>query len=197
MSRVMNPNPNNVNPPSMVRVAMDPRNPIVYEIPLQREWGRDDGWMQPPETTGNKNFRPLTLGGPVPDPEEGYFPTGIPLDDVIDRMSSTWPSFHPPPDVPANLNVLYDYDYICPPDVWEFPSDTTKKIAIEVNKQPPDVRRSEATQRRWKWEAIRTHPRPWKVPPYYHPDRRGLSDYDVYFKQPTKKQNAFRVNFHQ
>jgi len=183
----MNPAPNNLSPPSMVRVAMDPRNPIVYPVPLERVWGRDDGWIQPEDTTGNKNFRPLAMGGPVPDPQDGFFPPQIPLDDVINRTSSSWPSFTPAPPIGANKSVLYDYTHIPPPDYFEYPDDTTKKIATEVNKQPPDIRDSNAVQKPFSWETITTYYRDWSVPQKYTPDRQELSDSCKYFHQPTQK----------
>lgn len=189
--RVMNPQPNNINPPSMVRVAMDPRNPIVYEVPLERVWGRDPGWIQPPDTTGNKNYRPISMGGVVPDPENGYFPVEIPLDDVIDRTKSDWPSFKSAPPIGANLSVLFNYPYVSPPDYFEYPDDTTKKIPTEVNKQPPDVVDSEARQKAFVWETVTTYPRPWTVPKEYKPNRMELSDNKEYIIQPTQKRTDF------
>ena len=207
MPRIMNPQPNNVNPPSMVQVAMDPRRPMVpgmgrdiqlYEAPLERQWGRDDGWVQPPDTTGNKNYRPISMGGVVPDPEEGMFPPAIPLDDVIDRNSSTWPTngFLPAPPIGVNQSTLFNYPRVEMPPYWEYNPDTTAKIAkaIEVNKQPPDMHDSVANQRPWQWEVVKTHPRPWNVPPSYKPDRRELSDSDKFFHQPSQKPEGYRVS---
>ena len=138
MPRIMNPQPNNRNPPSMVEVAMDPRRPIVpaqgrdiqlYEVPLQRQWGRDEGWVQPPDTTGNKNYRPISLGGTVPDPEEGFFAPNIPLDDVIDRNSPSWPvnGFQAAPPMGVNQSVLFNYPTVQIPDYYEYSPDTTNK----------------------------------------------------------------------
>ncbi|MGA9041634.1 MAG: hypothetical protein WB421_13965 [Terriglobales bacterium] len=199
MPRIMNPMPNNITPPSMVQASMDPRRPLVpaqgrdlqlYEVPLQRQWGRDDGFIQPPDTTGNKNYRPISMGGTVSDPENGYFPMDIPIDDVLNRNTSNWPSsFKVNTPIGVNQSILFDYPYIPPPDYTSFPSDTTQKIpkAIEVNKQPPDVHDSASNQRKWNWETITTYPRPWNVPPSYKPNRRELSDSGHFFHQPTKK----------
>ena len=114
----------------MVEVAMDPRRPMVpaqgrdiqlYEVPLQRQWGRDEGWVQPPDTTGNKNYRPISLGGTVPDPEEGFFAPNIPLDDVIDRNSPSWPvnGFQKAPPMGVNQSVLFNYPPVQVPDYYE------------------------------------------------------------------------------
>ena len=196
MARVMNPNPNNVNPPSMVRINQDPRNPIVYEQPLQREWGRDPGWIQPPDTTGNKNYRPIHLGGTVADPGEGSFPTAIPLDDIIDRQSSKWEinKIKQAPPLGVNHSVLFNYKPVPMADYREFPDDTTKKIPLEVNKQPPDPHDSIANYRGFKWQTIVTEGRPWSVPESYKPDRRELSDSRKFFNQPTPKGTEFRVS---
>jgi hypothetical protein len=201
----MNPQPNNTNPPSMVQVAMDPRRPLVpaqgrdiqlYEVPLEREWGRDDGWIQPPDTTGNKNYRPISLGGTVPDPEEGMFPPAIPLDDVINRNSSQWPTegFKKPPPLGVNHSVLFNYPYVQIPDYYEFDGDTSQKIpkAIEVNKQPPDMHDSAANQRPFKWQTTKTYPRPWSVPEYLKPNRRALSE-GAFFKQPSDNNLDYQI----
>ena len=204
MPRIMNPQPNNINPPSMVQVAMDPRRPMVpamgrdiqlYEAPLERVWGRDDGWIQPPDTTGNKNYRPISMGGTVPDPEEGMFPPAIPLDEVINRNSSSWPSFAQPPPIGVNHSILFDYPHVDIPDYYEYSPDTTKKIPTEVNKQPPDPHDSAANQRPWQWERIVTHPRPWNVPESNVPNRRELSE-GKYFRQPSAKPEGYNVSVH-
>jgi hypothetical protein len=203
MARVMNPEPNNINPPSMVQIRMDPRRSFaqqvgndiqLYECPLQREWGRDPGWIQPPDTTGNKNYRPIVSGGTVADPSDGSMPPDIPLDDVINRQSSTWPSFKPNPPIGVNHSILFNYPYVPKPDYYAYSPDTTKKIPLEVNKQPPDTHDSAVNQRPWNWEIIKTEGRPWKVPDPYKPDRRELSDTGKYFNQPTQKPTDFRVS---
>ena len=205
MPRIMNPQPNNINPPSMVNIAMDPRRALVpgmgrdiqlYEVPLQREWGRDEGWVQPPDTTGNKNYRPICMGGTVADPEEGFFPPAIPFDDVYDRSSPSWPipNLKKGPPIGVNHSTLYNYPLVPMADYREYNPDTTKKLPLEVNKQPNDPHDSMANQRAWTWETVDTYPRPWNVPPSYKPDRRQLSESNTFFHQPSMPLVDHRVS---